>query len=86
MLMESKDNLILSQLHQNLNHSTSLPGKIRLMNGKEVIKYHTPNKTKEPEQYFHHPLMLYYPWRQETELLVMNKLTCQNSMNLKYKL
>lgn len=69
---------IIMQLHQNLSHSTSLPGKIRLMNGKEimkcrkvkaVIRYHTPNKTKEPEQYFHHLLMLYYPWRQETELL-----------------
>ena len=36
---------------------------------KAVIRYHTPNKTKEPEQYFHHLLMLYYPWRQETELL-----------------
>ena len=69
---------IIMQLHQNLSHSTSLPGKIRLMNGKEimkcrkvkaVIRYHTPNETKEPEQYFHHLLMLYYPWRQETELL-----------------
>lgn len=48
------------------------------MNGKEVMKCrkvkavircHTPNKTKEPEQYFHHLQMLYYPWRQETELL-----------------
>lgn len=47
------------------------------MNGKEVMKcrkvkavirYHTPNKTKEPEQYFHHLLMLYYPWRHETDL------------------
>ena len=69
---------IITQLHQNLNHSTSVPGKIRFMNGKEVMKcrkvkavirYHTPNKTKEPEQYFHHLLMVYYPWRQETELL-----------------
>lgn len=48
------------------------------MNGKEVMKcrkvkavirYHTPNKTKEPELYFHHLLMLYYPWREEAELL-----------------
>ena len=69
---------IIAQLHQNLNHSTSLPGKIRLMNGKEVTKYrkvkavirnYTPNKTKEPEKYFYHLLMLYYPWSQETELL-----------------
>ena len=69
---------IITQLHENLNHSISLPAKIRLMNGKEVMKYrkfkaviryHTPNKTKKPEQYFHHLLMLCYPWRQETELL-----------------
>ena len=29
---------IITQLHQNLNHSTSVPGKIRFMNGKEVMK------------------------------------------------
>ncbi len=34
-----------------------------------VIRYHTPNKTKEPELYFHHLLMLYLPWRAESELL-----------------
>ena len=41
----------------------SLPPQITLMNTKEkmkcrkvkaVIRYHTPNKTKEPECYFHH--------------------------------
>ena len=71
---------IISQLHVDIaGEGTSiLPRKIKLMNGKEitkcravkaVIRYHTPNKTKEPERYFHHLLMLYYPWRQETELL-----------------
>ena len=34
-----------------------------------VIRYHTPNKRKEPELYFHHLLMLYFPWRNEIELL-----------------
>ena len=53
----------------------SLPPQITsLMNTKEnmkcrkvkaVIRYHTPNKTKEPERYFHHLLMLYYPWRKK---------------------
>ena len=56
------------------------------MNGKEVMKcrrvktvirYHTPNKTKEPERYFHHLLFLYHPWRQETELLG-NEQTCMS--------
>ena len=48
----------------------SLPNKIRLMNTNEmmkcrkvrsVIRYHKPNKTKQPELYFHHLLMLYLP-------------------------
>ena len=30
-----------------------------------VIRFHTPNKQKEPEKFFHHLLMLYFPWRNE---------------------
>ena len=65
-----------------LQHCNSVdsvfPNRIRLMNSNEimkcrrvraVIRYHKPNKTKEPEQYFHHLLMLYYPWRDENSLL-----------------
>ena len=60
------------------NHSTELPDRIKLLNAKEVMKcrkikavicYHTPNKCKEPEKYFHHLLMLYFPWCDEQELL-----------------
>lgn len=56
----------------------SLPNKIRLMNTNEmmkcrkvrsVIRYHKPNKTKQPELYFHHLLMLYLPWRNENNFL-----------------
>ena len=36
---------------------------------KAVLRYHTPNKIKEPESYFHHLLMLYYPWRDENNLM-----------------
>jgi hypothetical protein len=55
-----------------------LPPKIKLMNKiecmkcrkvKVVLRYHTPNRRKEPELYFHHLLMLYFPWRLETDLL-----------------
>jgi hypothetical protein len=55
-----------------------LPPKIKLMNKiecmkcrkvKAVLRYHTPNRRKEPELYFHHLLMLYFPWRLETDLL-----------------
>ena len=34
-----------------------------------MIRYHKPNKTTEPERFFHHLLMLYLPWRDENELL-----------------
>ena len=70
---------IIEQLNVSTDNDSPFPPKnIRLMNGKEVMKcrrvkavtrYHTPNKTKEPERYFHHFLFLYHPWRQETELL-----------------
>ena len=36
---------------------------------KTGIRYDKPNKHKEPELYFHHLLMLYYPWRHEGTLL-----------------
>ena len=77
---------IIAQLNVSTNDDTpSLPKNIRLMNGKEVmncrkvkavIRYHIPNKKKEPERYDHHLLFLYHPWR----------LTCLNSMNLMFKL
>ena len=34
-----------------------------------TVRYHKPNKRKEPELYFHHLLMLYYLWRDERALL-----------------
>ena len=40
---------------------------------KAVLRYHTPNKTKEPESYFHHLLMLYYPWRDENNLMASDQ-------------
>ena len=64
--------------HNSSDSDLCLPDKIRLINTNEVMKcrkvravirYHKPNKTKEPELYFHHLLMLYYPWRDETHLL-----------------
>ena len=47
--------------------------KMKCRKVKAVIRYHTPNKTKEPERYFHHLLMLYYPWRNESELMAADQ-------------
>ena len=64
----------------NLTEDTEqcLPPKIKLINKNEymkyrkvkvVLRYHAPNKTKQPELYFPHLLMLYFPWRNEEDLL-----------------
>ena len=72
------DELLDSQHFNKDTEEDCLSSKIKLMGKNEhmkcrklkaVIRYHTPNKRKEPELYFHHLLMLYLPWREETELL-----------------
>ena len=54
-----------------------VPNKIKLMTHIETMKYrkvqavvrfHTPSKATEPEKYFHHLSMLYFPWRKESDL------------------
>ena len=66
------------QLNTNVDVTSQLPSKIKLLNTNEVMKcrktkavvrYHTPNKIKEPEKYFHHLLIMYYPWRKEDTLI-----------------
>lgn len=82
---------IIEIQHSNSNSSDSsyLPKKISLMNTNEtmkcrkvkaVIRYHTPSKTKQPELFFHHLLMLYYPWRDESNLLGSDH-TCVSKFN-----
>ena len=67
----------LVESHHIENSDLILPPKIKLVNRNEVMKcrkvkavirFHTPNRTKEPEKFYHHLLMLYLPWRKETEL------------------
>ena len=74
------DDLVESQ-HVQASDSV-LPKTIKVTNSKEimkcrkikaVIRFHVPNRTKEPEK-FYHLLMLYLPWRKETELQGRNQL------------
>ena len=69
------DDLLGNQLVDN---GYKLPKKIKLIPKKAtkkcikvraVVRFHTPSKTTEPEKYCHHLLMLYYTWRQESDLL-----------------
>ena len=60
------------------NHSTSssYPKLLILSTGERlhyhheelVLRYHVPNKFKEPESYAHHLLFMFYPFRDECEL------------------
>ena len=74
-------NVLSDDLIQSNNISNCelvLPPIIKLSNTQEtmkcrkikaVIRFHTPSKIKEPEKFYHHLLMLYFPWRKETDLL-----------------
>ena len=42
---------------------------MKYRNVKAVIRFHKPSKTTDPEKYFHHVLMLYFPWREESDLI-----------------
>ena len=36
---------------------------------KAVLRFYTPQKTLHPEKHFHHLQLLYFPWRDESELI-----------------
>ena len=88
---DSQPELLSDTVVESQHDSTSaLPQSIKLMSGKEtmkcrkvkaVIRYYKPNKDSEYEKYCHHLLMLFYPWRNELELLgeehtYASKLAC----------
>ena len=71
------DDVIETQTTAN-DVADGLPKRIKLLNTNEymkrrqtkaVVRYHRPNRQREPEAYFHHLLMLYYPWRDENSLM-----------------
>ena len=66
---------VAESLHEE---DTSLPQKINLISSKEVMKkkkvqaivrFHKISVTKEPEKCVHHSLILYFPWKKESDLL-----------------
>ena len=76
------DDLVESN-HVSNCESIFPPMNIKLNNGREtmkrrkikaVIRFHTPSKAKEPEKFYHHLLMLYFPWRKESDLLADDQL------------
>ena len=76
---EENDNQPTDDVLENQNEELLclFPEKIKLMARNEIMKavlrFHTPQKTIHPEKYFHHLLMLYFPWRQESELIGLDR-------------
>ncbi|CAH3167963.1 unnamed protein product [Pocillopora meandrina] len=82
------------ELHVHLDTNTDLnsqlPPRIKLVNSNEVtkyrkiravVRYHThTKKRKQPEYYFHHLLMLYYP-RLNEDTLVVSEQTYASKFN-----
>ena len=78
-LNDNQPVILTDQVLENQHPSSEiLPTKISLMTKKEtmkcwkvkaVIRFHKPGKTTDPEKYFHHVLMLYFPWREESDLI-----------------
>jgi len=54
--------------------------KLRCRNVKKVLRYHTPNTLVRAEAYAHHLLMLFYPFRKESDLL--SKLNEPDVLNI----
>ena len=46
-----------------------------------VLQYYIPNKETKPEEYAHHMLFMYYPFRDEKELLSGNPPTCASKLS-----
>ena len=73
---------VLLDDYENSNPLCSYPKSVPLMSSKEklkrrnvkrVVRYHTPNPVSNAEAYAHHLMMLFLPFRQESDLL------CQTS-------
>ena len=45
--------------------------KLKCRKVKAVLRYHVPNRFKNPEQYAHHLLFMFLPFRNESELCSM---------------
>ena len=77
------------KLIDNNHEENGYPKQIKLMKSKQVmrcrkvrkvLRYHVPNSMLYPEKYAHHLLMLFYPFRNENELLSGTPLLYQNKL------
>ena len=64
---------ILEDNHKLCDYPSTIPlmsskEKLKCSKVKSVLRYHVPNRHKNPEKYAHHILFMFYPFRNESEL------------------
>jgi len=55
---------------------------LKRRNVKRVLRYHIPNEFSQPEAYAHHLLMLFFPFRNESELLSEENSSYVSKLNI----
>ena len=75
---DSQPEILEDQVIEENHTSCDHPMKLLIMSDKKeilecrkvkaVLRYHVPNQHKRPEEYAHHILFMYYPFRNEVEL------------------
>ena len=65
-------NHVLENNYPKQTPLTSSNEKLKCRKVPYVLKYHVPNKHTHPEEYAHHMLFMYFPFRDENELKYSN--------------
>ena len=55
--------------------------KLKCRKVRSVLRYHVPNRHKTPEQYAHHLLFMFFPFRIESELCCTPSGTYMEKLN-----
>ena len=64
---------LIEQNHNICSYPSTLPlmsnnnEKLKCRKVRAILRYHVPNQNKRPEEYAHHLLFMYYPFRNEEE-------------------
>lgn len=73
-LPEILDDQVIEENHSQCGYPSTLPlmsskkKQMKCRKVKSVLRYHVPSCDKKPEEYTHHMLFMYYPFRLESEL------------------
>ena len=79
--------ILIEENHSPCGYPSPIPlmslkkEKIKCRKVKAVLRYHVPNRHKKPEQYAHHLLFMFFPFRNESELCCTPSGTYMEKLN-----